>query len=227
MHVEPVPNSLKKRICTNTKLGLFTCFFFTACFSFCYPSLPTSMSQDYVELCSHVLQWHCAANDNAQTSPLRTSFHSCRVPPISISDYVSRIQRYSKCSPECLVLALVYIDRFLRETKTSLSFFNAHRLILIAVMVAAKLRDDIYYSNGYYGHIGGIPREEVNKLELTFLTTCDWTLWVDPELFRAYVQNSMRKIQLKPTPLGAGLPIPAQCLAPFSVPSRNAHFVDR
>jgi len=153
---------------------------------------------DCVELCAAVLQWHCTANTSAASSlagPQKTAFHSCRVPPISVADYVARISRYSKCSPECCAIALVYMDRFLVATSTPLTLFNVHRMILIAVMIAAKLRDDIYFSNGYYGSIGGIPREEVNRLEVAFLATLDWKLWVEPLDYWDYLEQSVLKVR--------------------------------
>ena len=153
---------------------------------------------DCIELCAAVLQWHCTVNSTPALSslgPQKTSFHSCRVPPISVSDYVARIYRYSKCSPECCVIALVYMDRFLAATATPLTLYNVHRMVLISIMIAAKLRDDIYFSNGYYGSIGGIPRDEINRLETTFLTTCNWALWVEPLNYWEYLEQSALKVR--------------------------------
>ena len=53
---------------------------------------------------------------------------------------------------------------------------------------AAKLRDDIYYSNAYYSSIGGVSNSEINTLELEFLTQIGWETWVEPAEYDAYVQ---------------------------------------
>ncbi|KNH08561.1 CYC2-like cyclin 6 [Perkinsela sp. CCAP 1560/4] len=121
--------------------------------------------------------------------PLRTPFHSCRIPPISVPDYIQRIRKYSKCSSECFIIGLIYVDRFSRATGVVLTYFNVYRMILIAVMIAAKFRDDVYFSNGYYGSIGGIPREEVNTLEVQFLTAIGWNMWVEPKAYWKHLES--------------------------------------
>eukprot|EP00760_Papus_ankaliazontas_P036515 PhM_4_TR8333/c0_g1_i1/m.73205 len=152
-------------------------------------------SMNCQELCAAVLQWHCSNAAHSGAGPIKTFFHSCRVPPISINDYVARIFRYAKCSPECMVIALVYIDRFVEASTIPLTLYNVHRMILVAVMIAAKIRDDIYFSNSYYGNIGGIPQDEVNRLEVSFLSTLKWDLWVEPGSYYQYLEASAKKIQ--------------------------------
>ena len=151
------------------------------------------MSTNLAELCQRVL--HAQCETNTHQAALRTPFHSCRVPPISIIDYIHRIHKYGKCSPECFIIALIYIERFQQKTQTALTYFNAYRLILIAVMVAAKFRDDVYFSNGYYGNIGGIPRDEVNALEVLFLSTIEWGLWVEPRVYWKHLERCCRVVQ--------------------------------
>lgn len=41
-----------------------------------------------------------------------------------------RILKYAACSPECFVLALVYIDRLIQQHNLVLSSFNVHRVII-------------------------------------------------------------------------------------------------
>jgi hypothetical protein len=57
-----------------------------------------------------------------------SSFHAKSVPAISINDYLLRISRCSKCSQECLIMALIYIDRLTERTKNFLiKSLNIHR----------------------------------------------------------------------------------------------------
>jgi hypothetical protein len=46
------------------------------------------------------------------------------------------INKYSSCSPECFVLALVFIDRLIQRNALLLSSLNVHRVIITAVMLA-------------------------------------------------------------------------------------------
>ena len=57
-----------------------------------------------------------------------TAFHAKTVPGISIKDYLQRIVKCSKCSQECLILALIYIDRITEKNKNFLiKSLNIHR----------------------------------------------------------------------------------------------------
>lgn len=39
-----------------------------------------------------------------------TVFHGLRPPPIGLQAYVERVAKFTKCSPVCFVMALVYMD---------------------------------------------------------------------------------------------------------------------
>lgn len=124
------------------------------------------------------------------------------VPAVSIKDYLFRyvnfktkyfpytdyrISNYAKCSADCYVLALVYIDRVIRgNANFAVNSLNAHRLVIVAMMVAAKYHDDHYFNNDYYAVIGGVTNEEINTLEVEFLFMINFNLFVAVESFRQY-----------------------------------------
>ena len=116
-----------------------------------------------------------------------TVFHAVHRPNISIRDYLARIQKYAGCTTESFVLCLVYIDRIIQKNKNyAISSLNVHRLLITAVMLAAKFSEDTYYNNAYYAKIGGVPCEELNKLELEFLFLVNFSLNVTAEVFEKY-----------------------------------------
>ena len=49
---------------------------------------------------------------------------------------------------------------------------------LPSVMIASKFVDDVFLTNGYYAHIGGIRVEELNRLEAEFLDAICFSLFV-------------------------------------------------
>lgn len=53
-----------------------------------------------------------------------------------------------------------------------------HRLVITAVMLAAKLMDDKYYNNAFYAKIGGITTSELNHMELEMLRMLDYRTFV-------------------------------------------------
>jgi hypothetical protein len=41
-----------------------------------------------------------------------------------------RINKYASCSTECLVLALIYVDRLIQQSNFALTSLNVHRVII-------------------------------------------------------------------------------------------------
>ncbi|KAK5584004.1 hypothetical protein RB653_005611 [Dictyostelium firmibasis] len=112
-----------------------------------------------------------------------TQYHSnlfvsptSEVPKISITEYLTRLVKFSPCSKECFIMIIVYIDRIISKTNFIINSFNIHRLLITAIMVASKYIDDIFYNNEYYSHIGGVNREELNRLEISFLNLLQFDL---------------------------------------------------
>lgn len=116
-----------------------------------------------------------------------TRFDAVRCPVISVRDYLHRLHSYFACSTECFVLALIYVDRLVqRQPQFQLSHLNVHRVVLAALTIAAKFLDDRYYSNDYYGRVGGVRVKELNALEMRMLDLLKWRLIVTPEEYCQY-----------------------------------------
>ncbi|KAG5470893.1 hypothetical protein CUR178_02199 [Leishmania enriettii] len=140
------------------------------------------------QLCALALQYRCDLSHEMDQN-IRSCFHSSRVPSISLWDYVRRFAKYSNCSEECFVLAIVLMDRYVCKTKIPITLRNVHRLYITAMTLSVKLRDDSYYSNAYYASIGGVVNAELNVLELELLDIVHWFTWVEKSVFDAYVMR--------------------------------------
>ncbi|KAJ5066059.1 hypothetical protein M0811_03392 [Anaeramoeba ignava] len=109
---------------------------------------------------------------------------SVDLPSISIHDYVQRLVDNLRCSQQCFVVAIAYILRIIKQNSNIfLTKYNIHRFLVTAVMSAAKFFDDQFYNNKFYATVGGIPLEEMNKLELEFLFLIDFQLVISREEF--------------------------------------------
>lgn len=156
----------------------------------------TARGKAFVQVISCVLSRLIISNDSevgpdgrpANTSGIITKFHALRPPSIGIRDYLERINKYANCSPECLVLMLIYIDRLIQKNSLVLSSLNVHRIVITAVMIAAKFFDDQYFNNAYYAKVGGMPCAEVNSLELEFLFSIKFSLHVSTEVYGKYFE---------------------------------------
>lgn len=63
-------------------------------------------------------------------------------------------------------------------TRSSISFPS--------VVIASKFADDVFLTNEYYAHIGGICAEELNRLEIEFLDAICFSLFVTSEDYNRY-----------------------------------------
>lgn len=125
-------------------------------------------------------------NNPSGSNPEVTKFHALKAPGISIKQYLERIHKYASCTTECFILALIYIDRLIENNNFILSELNAHRVIITAILLAAKFFDDAYYNNAYYAKVGGVLVSEMNGLEVEFLFRINFSLHVKPEIFAKY-----------------------------------------
>ncbi|EER15302.1 conserved hypothetical protein [Perkinsus marinus ATCC 50983] len=138
---------------------------------------------------------------------IRSRFHSVVIPNISVADYLIRLSKFFHCSGECFVIALVYLDRAVKEAASvaacdvaapsiedqssifNITRLNVHRLLLTALTLAAKYYDDCYYANKRYAEIGGVCTRELNSLEAYFLDMIHYRLYVAPEEYIAYKEE--------------------------------------
>lgn len=124
--------------------------------------------------------------ESSAAAAVTTVFDGRSPPEITISDYLTRIYNYSRCSPSCFVVAYIYIHQFLHLTRSHLTPLNVHRLLVTSVMLSAKVFDDRYYNNAYYARVGGVSTRELNRLEMKLLFALDFKLQVDPHTFHSH-----------------------------------------
>ncbi|MED6218645.1 hypothetical protein PIB30_028486 [Stylosanthes scabra] len=122
-------------------------------------------------------------NNNKKKKEDITMFHGSKAPMLSITRYMERILKYSRCSPSCFVIAHIYMERYFNKNGGFLTSFNAHRLLITSLLVAVKFLDDRYFSNDYYAQIGGVSTQEMNRMELEFLFNLEFRLFVTTEMF--------------------------------------------
>lgn len=153
-----------------------------------------------IEVLSRVLTQLIDLNRNVTSKQqLITKFQSSYPPTISILAYLERINKYAKCSPNCFIIALIYIDRLIETRNVILSNLNVHRVLITSVMLATKVFDDEFYKNAYYAKLGGVSTQEINSLELEFLSLMNFDFFVTVETFEKY-QKELSAFVTPPAP---------------------------
>jgi hypothetical protein len=105
---------------------------------------------------------------------------------LTLPFFFYRVLKYASCSNECFILALIYIDRLIQRNNFLLTELNVHRVVITAILLAAKFFDDAYYNNAYYAKVGGVLVSEMNGLEVDFLFRINFSLHVTPDVFEKY-----------------------------------------
>uniref|UniRef100_A0A7S0VY75 Cyclin n=1 Tax=Hemiselmis tepida TaxID=464990 RepID=A0A7S0VY75_9CRYP len=135
---------------------------------------------------------------------------------ITVKDYMKRIEKYSGASPCCYAIGLIFLERLkssqrkrgVAQDRPLLTSATYQRLVVTAIMVAAKFLDDYYHSNKHWALIAGLPTKELNNLEVDFLDQLGYRLhiqreeydWFAQELYeraeRAMVSNKFSELNL-------------------------------
>jgi hypothetical protein len=142
-----------------------------------------------------MLQEYLVDADTQRVTPEHESrFHCKTLPPISLSAYLDRLEKYMQCDPTMFVIACMYIDRIHEAQPWMVLNTSAmYRLLLVGTMVAAKFYEDRVLTNSYYAKVGGIPLAELNALEHLFLRHIHHNLVVDQEEYDSYQTNLFDK----------------------------------
>eukprot|EP01056_Protomagalhaensia_sp_Gyna25_P000389 Protomagalhaensia_sp_Gyna_25__388@NODE_1184_length_2087_cov_131_413574_g941_i0_p1_GENE_NODE_1184_length_2087_cov_131_413574_g941_i0NODE_1184_length_2087_cov_131_413574_g941_i0_p1_ORF_typecomplete_len422_score59_76Cyclin/PF08613_11/1_2e24Cyclin_N/PF00134_23/1_2e06_NODE_1184_length_2087_cov_131_413574_g941_i06921957 len=109
-------------------------------------------------------------------------------PPIKhLKRFAERLSEAMRCKYPCYVLALIYLDQVSKRCSDSIviSLDTFQRLVVAAIVVAAKFYDDLYFSNDHYSKELGFSLEVVNTLEVCFLVLLDFNLRVCQEDFKS------------------------------------------
>ncbi|KAA0047963.1 cyclin-P3-1 [Cucumis melo var. makuwa] len=123
-----------------------------------------------------------------------TIFHSSRAPTMGIGQYIDRILKYTCCGTACLIVAYIYIERYLQKMDVYLTSLNVHRLLITSIMVAAKFTDAGCYNNTFYAKVGGVSTKEMNSLEIEFLFNLDFRLHVTADVFSTHCLQLQKEV---------------------------------
>lgn len=118
-----------------------------------------------------------------------TKFQSSYAPNITIQAYLERIDKYAKCSPNCFIIAFIYIDRLMQMRNIVLTSLNVHRILITSILLSTKVFDDEFYKNAYYAKLGGVSTAEMNTLEVEFLSLVNFNLSVSTETYDKYQKD--------------------------------------
>lgn len=120
---------------------------------------------------------------HVQHSAISRKFYSKKPPPISLSDYLSRLHNYCPLSTATYLATSYYIHRLaVVEKILPVTIRNAHRLLLAGLRVAMKALEDLSHSHSRFAKVGGVSETELGRLEISFCFVMNFDLKVDQEI---------------------------------------------
>jgi hypothetical protein len=144
----------------------------------------------YIKKISKTLETLVVSTTKQQSTQTYINIHSifyCNdIPPISLNDYLIRIQKYTNIELSTLICALIYVDRFTSIGNIKIDFNNIHKILFAAVLLSIKYNEDLVYTNEYYSLIAGIPLKEMNQIEYEFLNQINFNLFINEDLYNTY-----------------------------------------
>ncbi len=96
-------------------------------------------------------------------------------PRVSIRHYIERFLKYASAGNRVLIatiiMTLIFLDNLISESEGGIVIdsLNVHRLFAVSYLISFKFCEDVYYDNEHMSRVAGIPKEELDILELHFL----------------------------------------------------------
>jgi hypothetical protein len=113
-------------------------------------------------------------------------FSANSISNITLYEYLVRIQKYAVPEKNTLILSLIYIDRLCKLGNIVLTYYNIHRILFTAILLAIKYNEDEFFENNYYADIAGIKFCELKVIEYNFFCICEFNLFVNDDIFTNY-----------------------------------------
>ena len=105
----------------------------------------------------------------------------------NIYEFIKALFDCAQFSPECCIVALVYINRIVAFSELPLHPTNWRPLILCSLLVAQKVWDDKYLSNSDFAFIYPFfVTKEINLLEKKFLEMIQYNVTVKSAVYAKY-----------------------------------------
>lgn len=119
---------------------------------------------------------------NSQHGAITRKFYSKLEPPITITQYLTRLHQFCPMSTAVYLATSLYIHRLAVEQRAiPVTRRNVHRLVLAGLRVASKALEDLAYPHAKVARVGGVSESELARLEISFCFLADFELVIGRE----------------------------------------------
>ncbi|ORX77584.1 hypothetical protein K493DRAFT_392392 [Basidiobolus meristosporus CBS 931.73] len=110
---------------------------------------------------------------------------TCFAPP-DFKQFCQFLLNRTQLSWSVIIIGLMYLHRYRQGHPDDSDLFDECQLITVALMLAMKFHEDVTYSNHSWSTASGIPVEELNQLEMIFLTS-DLDLFLNCDQYQSWL----------------------------------------
>jgi hypothetical protein len=130
----------------------------------------------------------CETNKNNISYKQDINTYSTGVmPKINLDAYIIRCIQYLDITPQCFIIALIYIDKLrLYHKKINISYNNIYTILIIAMLIAGKYNDDECYSNQIFATVADMKLAYFNKFEVQFIFDSYFDFTFSDEVYDKY-----------------------------------------
>lgn len=106
----------------------------------------------------------------------------------TIYEFVKQIYEIGRLDPECVIMALAYIEKLIEKTQITIDTTNWRRITFIALTVALKTWEDLaVYNLEFIGVFNGkLSTKDLNNLEMQFLCLLEYSVYLPASLYAKY-----------------------------------------
>ena len=105
---------------------------------------------------------------------------------LSLKDFILYIQEFNELENYIIIMSIIYLERFCKESSIILTEYNIHKLLFTSILLSIKNYEDNYYDNYYYSKIIGIENKELNQMEYSLLSNLNFELFITKAEYDKY-----------------------------------------
>jgi hypothetical protein len=130
---------------------------------------------------------------------------NCRAPTTLFTDNTQKLKlaaltpsiryasKYLRCSEEAIFASVIYLERIAEKNKKyKVDKTNIFKLSIIAIRVANKFFDDVYYSNKSFSGLLSERIGDFNNMEIEFCEQIGFELFIEKEEYERKKSLIMR-----------------------------------
>lgn len=113
-------------------------------------------------------------------------FYLSFIPPISLSEYIKSLMKYTNMDISTLIISIIYIDKFCDKNDYYLTQNNIFRILLSVCILSLKFNEDITVNYKNYSEIAAVSVEDLKNLEFYMYLKLHFSLKVEYDLYKSY-----------------------------------------